>query len=969
MKTNFHIFLLILVITTFQACSSTDSSAGKADSSTSAYTIDGTEISALGALGGLEATPSGPLYTGNGGGNIRLAVLAPQVQGEVPAYLPIYIQGLLNNNFNKYSAVNLIDRQNLDRIIAEQKIAASGSYSDNDFVKIGNLANAQYFLFGTIQKLSGDTYSLQLSITDSSTGVRKANFMKDGSLTQFEGRGTLINEATADILAQLGVQLTEAGKQTLLAGNTSAVKAEAGLARGITAQAGGSEVEALFNFTQAITFDPSQIEALSRLNTLSSTISGGTISQRILNDIQARDRWLEVFKETTRFYNDHPPFEVIFDPNLIQIGETDYVKRTANIGMRIALDSSQAGFDALNALLEGLEKTGKRNTWGFSGWPLSDVTPKTAGTVVFDGRQSLSYKVDVVLVNENNKTIGSGSINLTAETINFSPGDKIVTPPSSFENVISVPNVKTEDLTPTLTIVIAAVNGISSRNLNASGYMKIETGDLEKRQKEYFERGKKNIEQKDYDQAIMNLTRTIRLDINFSEAYYYRGDAYYYNSRKLFVEQMNEKKAILDLAIADYTQAIMLDPNYVEAYLNRGTAYSYNGNVDQDIADCTQVIRLDPNYTIAYFSRGNAYMLKDDYDQAIMDFTKAISLTPNAKTYYWLGDEIPLEMFYIVRGRAYSAKKDYDKAIADYTQAIRINPNYYDMYNDRGDAYFSKGDYDKAITDYTQAIQLDPNYYAYKRRGDVYYDKKDYDKAIADYTLAITDFIKRDDAYYANVYRNRGMAYYDKKDYDRAIVDFSQAIRLDPNFANAYLWRGATYHYGKRDFDRAIADHTQAIRLEPDSAIHYNRRGDAYYYKEDYDKAIADYTQAIRLELDSVIYYNDRGKAYYGKKDYDRAIADFTQAIRLDPDSVIYYNRGKAYYDKKDYDRAIADFTQAIRLDPNFVNAYWWRGGAYHYGKRDYDRAIADYEAALRIEPNNDNIKQNLEEARKARGR
>jgi hypothetical protein len=477
MRINFLLFLLILSITVIQPCFSS----GTSETNT---TVDGTVISARGALGRREAAPSGPLYTGNGGENIRLAVLAPQVQGEVPAYLPIYIQGLLNNNFNKYSAVNLIDRQNLETIIAEQKIAASGNYSDNDFVKIGNLTNAQYFLFGTIQKLSGDRYSLQLSITDSTTGIRKANFMQDGSLTQLEGRGTLINEATAELLAQLGVTLTETGLQTLLAGNTSVVKAEAGLARGITAQAGGSEVEALFNFTQAITFDPSQIEALSRLNTLSSTISGGTISQRILNDLQARDIWLETFKETARFFNEHPPFEIVFDPNLIQVGQTDYVKRTANIGMRIALDSSEAGFGALNALLEGLEKTKRREIWGFSGWPLMDVIPRTAGTVVFGGKRSFSYKVDVALINEADKTIGNSSITLNTDTIDFFAGNIIITPPSIVGGVVNFRNVKAEDLTPTLTIVIVAVNGISSRELNASGYMKIETGDLEKREKE-----------------------------------------------------------------------------------------------------------------------------------------------------------------------------------------------------------------------------------------------------------------------------------------------------------------------------------------------------------------------------------------------------------------------------------------------------------------------------------------------------
>jgi len=338
------------------------------------------------------------------------------------------------------------------------------------------LANAQYFLFGTVQRLPGNRYSLQLTVTEASTGVRKANFMKDAASAQFEGSGAILNEATAELLEQLGVQLTTAGKQALLAGNTSTVLSEAGLARGITAQAAGAEVRALFNFAQAITFDPSQLEALSRLNTLSTNISGGTISQRIVNDIQARDRWLEVFKETAKFYNDHPPFEVIFDPSLIQIGETNYSTRTANLGMNIALEPSEAGFNAINTLLEGLEKTGRRSAWGFSGWPLADINPKTAGTVLFNGNRSFSCKVDVSLLNENKKNLSNSSI--TLNTGRIAQSGETLTIPNSVIGTVNFSNVKVDDLTPSLTIVITAVNGIQARNLTASGYMKIVTEEV-----------------------------------------------------------------------------------------------------------------------------------------------------------------------------------------------------------------------------------------------------------------------------------------------------------------------------------------------------------------------------------------------------------------------------------------------------------------------------------------------------------
>ncbi|MDR1986701.1 MAG: tetratricopeptide repeat protein [Treponema sp.] len=231
-------------------------------------------------------------------------------------------------------------------------------------------------------------------------------------------------------------------------------------------------------------------------------------------------------------------------------------------------------------------------------------------------------------------------------------------------------------------------------------------------------------------------------------------------------------------------------------------------------------------------------------------------------------------------------------------------------------------------------------------RGELFRSRGDYVTAIEEYTQAI-----RLDPNYRNAYHNRGVAYENTKDYDRALADYTQAIRLDPDYRNAYIGCGNAYR-NKGDYDRAIADYTQAIRLDPDYAITYYSRGLAYYHKKDYDRAIADYTQAIRLNPDYTNAYYSRGLAYNnGKKDYDRAIADYTQAIRLNPDyRNAYYSRGLAYNDKGDYDRAAADYTQAIRLDPDYTNAYYNRGLAY-YHKKDYDRAIADCTQAIRLAP------------------
>jgi tetratricopeptide (TPR) repeat protein len=62
--------------------------------------------------------------------------------------------------------------------------------------------------------------------------------------------------------------------------------------------------------------------------------------------------------------------------------------------------------------------------------------------------------------------------------------------------------------------------------------------------------------------------------------------------------------------------------------------------------------------------------------------------------------------------------------------------------------------------------------------------------------------------------RYRGLAYQRKDDLDRAIADYGEAIRLDPEYAEAYYGRGLTYR-NKGDLERAIADYSEAIRLDP----------------------------------------------------------------------------------------------------------------------------------------------------------
>ena len=60
----------------------------------------------------------------------------------------------------------------------------------------------------------------------------------------------------------------------------------------------------------------------------------------------------------------------------------------------------------------------------------------------------------------------------------------------------------------------------------------------------------------------------------------------------------------------------------------------------------------------------------------------------------------------------------------------------------------------------------------------------------------------------------RSAALMEKHDLDRAIADFTDAIRLDPNDADAYYARGLAFSTNG-DRDHAVADLSEAVQLRP----------------------------------------------------------------------------------------------------------------------------------------------------------
>ena len=123
--------------------------------------------------------------------------------------------------------------------------------------------------------------------------------------------------------------------------------------------------------------------------------------------------------------------------------------------------------------------------------------------------------------------------------------------------------------------------------------------------------------------------------------------------------------------------------------------------------------------------------------------------------------------------------------------------------------------------------------------------------------LEIQDSVPRP----ADVFYLRGKEFSYLEQYESAMEEYDHAIRLDPNFALAYVGRGiVSQKLGHHE--KTIEDLDEAIRFDPRLAKAYRIRGGAYYNLDEDERAIQDYDEAIRLKPRYADAYHSRGIAY-----------------------------------------------------------------------------------------------------------
>lgn len=210
------------------------------------------------------------------------------------------------------------------------------------------------------------------------------------------------------------------------------------------------------------------------------------------------------------------------------------------------------------------------------------------------------------------------------------------------------------------------------------------------------------------------------------------------------------------------------------------------------------------------------------------------------------------------------------------------------------------------------------------------------------------------DPNYAQAYAGLGDAYWkkytDNKDpqwVQSSRESCEKAVNLDPNLAAAHECLGTLYS-GTGRYENAVTEFESALKSEPTNDDAYRGLAKTYEQLEKLSDAEKTYQRAIDLRPQYWAGYNWLGAFYTNHTRYADAAKMFSKVISLAPDSFRgYYNLAAVNVALGQYAEAIANLNHSISIRPSST-AYANLGMAY-FCLRRFDEAAQSFEQAVKL--------------------
>jgi predicted O-linked N-acetylglucosamine transferase (SPINDLY family) len=144
-----------------------------------------------------------------------------------------------------------------------------------------------------------------------------------------------------------------------------------------------------------------------------------------------------------------------------------------------------------------------------------------------------------------------------------------------------------------------------------------------------------------------------------------------------------------------------------------------------------------------------------------------------------------------------------------------------------------------------------------------------------------------------------------------------QSLLIEINQPYSWFYLGIAFKQLK-DFTQAIECYEKAIRLKPDYAEAYCNLGNVRVELKQFETALQNFDQALAINSQFTLAHFNRGNLLRDLKRFEEAIACYQLSLQLKPDFIdAYCNLGAAYRQSKQYYQAIDIYDKALSLKPD----------------------------------------------------
>lgn len=300
--------------------------------------------------------------------------------------------------------------------------------------------------------------------------------------------------------------------------------------------------------------------------------------------------------------------------------------------------------------------------------------------------------------------------------------------------------------------------------------------------KKFFKAGNEFIDNKKYEDAIVQFTSAIGLEPSNAEYYYARGSAY-------------EKLKKYNEADADYEKATMFKPKDVAYYISLGRVRNELAKYSEALPLLNRASALDRKNSQVYPEKVITLIGLEKFEQALKVSDSALKIK-----------EEPISFYY--RGKIYTNLKNDVLARKEFEKSISKDKKLIEPRLDLADLFVRNNNTQEAMNQISAVLAIDDrNTKAYLIRSEIYKKNLDYPSAINDVSKTILIDPANPEYYFI-----RGKDYQEFSQQNNAIADFSKYISLKPDNPDAFFARAKSYEE-IQNFEKAMDDYNKITVL------------------------------------------------------------------------------------------------------------------------------------------------------------